>query len=136
MNLGKYKRIVFSLAASQLFLVGLFLLLNEAPQIARAAPGDLFVTPGGGGDCSQGNPCDLQTALTQAVDGDTLYLAQGSYTGTGGPSSRLPRASPFTAGGMAPQPRPLCVTPTPTPPHLMARTRGGQSKSAGTSPLP
>ena len=84
MNLGKYKRIVFNLAASQLFLVGLFLLLNEAPQIARAAPSNLFVTPGGSGDCSQGNPCDLQTALSQAVDGDTLYLAQGSYTGTGG----------------------------------------------------
>ena len=84
MNLGKYKRIVFSLAASQLFLVGLFLLLNEAPQIARAAPSDLFVIPGGGGDCSQGNPCGLQTALSQAVDGDILYLAQGSYTGTGG----------------------------------------------------
>ena len=84
MNLGKYKRIVFNLAASQLFLVGLFLLLNESPQIARAAPSDLFVTPGGSGDCSQGNPCDLQTALSQAVDGDILYLAQGSYTGTGG----------------------------------------------------
>jgi len=84
MNLGKYKHIVFSLAAGGLLLVGLFLLLNETPQIARAAPGDLFVTPGGGGDCSQGNPCDLQTALSQAVDGDTLYLAQGTYTGTGG----------------------------------------------------
>ncbi len=84
MNPGKYKHAVFNLAASGLFLAGLFLLLNEAPQTARAAPGDLFVTPGGGGDCSQGNPCDLQTALTQAVDGDTLYLAQGSYTGAGG----------------------------------------------------
>ena len=82
MNPNTYKRLVFSLATGGLLLAGLFLLLNETPQIARAAPGDLFVTPGGGGDCSQGNPCDLQTALGLAVDGDTLYLAQGTYTGT------------------------------------------------------
>ena len=84
MNLSKYKHIVSSLVAGGLLLVGLFLLLNGAPQIARADPGDLFVTLSGGGDCSQGNPCDLQTALGTASDGDTIYIAGGVYTGSGG----------------------------------------------------
>ncbi|RMF29521.1 MAG: hypothetical protein D6759_13685, partial [Chloroflexi bacterium] len=57
------------------------LLAISAP--ARAAGNTLFVTPGGTGDCSQAAPCDLQTALSQATDGDTIYLAQGTYTGTG-----------------------------------------------------
>jgi hypothetical protein len=83
MNINRYKHIVFSMATGGLLLVGLFVLLNGAPQIARANPGDLFVTPGGSGDCSQGNPCDLQTALSAASDGDTVYMAQGTYTGTG-----------------------------------------------------
>ena len=84
MNLSKYKHFVLSLATGGLLLGGLFSLLNGTPQIAHADPGDRFVTISGVGDCSQGNPCDLQTALSQAVNGDTLYLAQGTYTGTGG----------------------------------------------------
>jgi hypothetical protein len=84
MNLGKHKHIVFSLAASGMLLAGLLLLLNETSQKARAASVDLFVTPGGGGDCSQGSPCDLQTALGSASNGDTIYLAGGTYTGSGG----------------------------------------------------
>ena len=84
MNLNKYKHVVSSLVAGGLLLVGLFLLLNGAPQIARADRGDLFVSPTGSGDCSQGNPCDLQTALGTASDGDTIYIAGGVYTGSGG----------------------------------------------------
>jgi parallel beta-helix repeat protein len=51
---------------------------------ARADPSDLFVTAGGSGDCTQANPCDLQTALGLAVDGDTVYAGAGTYTGRGG----------------------------------------------------
>ncbi|HID90088.1 MAG TPA: hypothetical protein EYP52_10350, partial [Anaerolineae bacterium] len=58
------------------------LLLGLAP--ARADPGLFFVKPDGTGtDCSQTNPCSLQEALSQAADGDTIYLAQGTYAGTG-----------------------------------------------------
>ncbi len=69
-------------------LLGAFLLLALLLVPARgrrvnAAPRLLFVTPAGGGDCSQADPCDLQTALAQATDGDTLYLAEGTYTGSG-----------------------------------------------------
>ena len=84
MNLSKYKHIVFSLAVGGLLLVGLFLLLNRAPQIARADPGDLFVsTAGSGSACTQAAPCALQTALDNAADGNTIYIAGGNYTGTG-----------------------------------------------------
>lgn len=51
--------------------------------IALAGPGELFVTPSGSGlDCTQSDPCDLQTAISQALDGDVIYLAAGTYQGT------------------------------------------------------
>ncbi len=53
------------------------------PKPARADPGNLFVTPGGGGDCSQASPCGLPAALSAAGDGDAIYLAAGTYTGAG-----------------------------------------------------
>jgi hypothetical protein len=84
MNLSKYKHIVCSLAAAGLLLVGLFLLLDGAPQIARADPGDLFVSPTGSGTaCTQAAPCSLHTALACATGGDTIYAATGTYNGTG-----------------------------------------------------
>lgn len=84
MNTGRYKHVVCSMVIGSLLLVGLFLLLTGAPQVARADPDDWFVTAGGSGDCSQGDPCDLQTGLATAGDGDAIYVAQGTYTGTGG----------------------------------------------------
>ncbi|MCD6290098.1 MAG: DUF1565 domain-containing protein [Anaerolineae bacterium] len=82
-KLNEHKRVVLSLIVGGLLLVGLFLLLTGASQTARAASGNLFATPGGGGDCSQAVPCTLRVALSRATDGDTIYLAQGTYTGTG-----------------------------------------------------
>ena len=65
--------------------LGLTLALLAGLQTAQAAPAtpDRFVTPTGGGDCSQASPCALQTALGLAVNGDTIYVAGGVYTGTG-----------------------------------------------------
>jgi len=84
MNLRKFKFIGFSLGASSLLVVGLFLLLNDTPQIARAASDNFFVTTGGTGtDCTQAAPCILATALSQSVHGDTIYVAEGIYTGAG-----------------------------------------------------
>lgn len=84
MNLNKYKHIVFSVATGSLLLAGLFLLLNGTSQIARADPGDLFVSSSASGNaCTQASPCALSTALSQATDGDTIYVAGGTYTGAG-----------------------------------------------------
>ncbi len=84
MNLKECRYLVLGLASGGLLLVGLLCLLIANPQIARADPGDLFVSPTGSGTaCSQAVPCTLQTALSQATDGDTIYLAQGTYTGSG-----------------------------------------------------
>jgi hypothetical protein len=84
MNLSKYTRIFFCLAASALLLTGLILLLNGAARVVHAAPGNFFVTTNGSGTgCTQANPCDLATALNQSSDGDTIYVAQGSYTSAG-----------------------------------------------------
>jgi hypothetical protein len=83
-HLLKKQHIVFSVATGSLLLVGLFLLLNGTSQVARADPGDLFVTHGGSGDCSQATPCDLQTALGSVSDGNTIYVAADTCTGAGG----------------------------------------------------
>lgn len=78
------RHVVWSFAVSGGLLVGLFLLVNIGAQIAHAASSDLFVSPTGSGTaCYQAQPCALQTALTQATDGDTVYLAGGTYTGVG-----------------------------------------------------
>ncbi|GBD08548.1 hypothetical protein HRbin22_00788 [Candidatus Thermoflexus japonica] len=52
---------------------------------AAADPGStLFAKPDGTGTaCTQASPCALQTALSRAGDGDTIYAAAGTYTGTG-----------------------------------------------------
>jgi parallel beta-helix repeat protein len=45
---------------------------------------DLFVSSGGTDTpCAQSHPCSLQAALTQANDYDVIFIAQGTYTGTG-----------------------------------------------------
>ena len=84
MNLAKHTHCIFNMLSERLLLVGLFLLLNGVLQTAYAAPVDLFVSiTGSGVACSQATPCALQTALTNSLDGDTVYIAEGSYTGTG-----------------------------------------------------
>ncbi len=80
----RFRRLCAALGVGLLALAGLLLLLGLHPRPALADPGDLFVEPGGSGDCSQANPCSLQTALGSATGGDTIYVAQGTYTGSGG----------------------------------------------------
>ncbi len=65
--------------------LGLALALLVGLQLAQAKPAatNLFVKPTGVGSCSQASPCALQTALNQASNGDTIYVAEGVYTGTG-----------------------------------------------------
>ena len=77
-------RLALSLGVTALLVVGLFMLCGMTARTAGADAGTLFVTPlGSGAACTQAQPCALQTALTQATDGDTLYLAGGTYTGAG-----------------------------------------------------
>ncbi len=84
MKIGKYRRVAFSMATGSLLLIGFLLLLGAEPRPARASPGVLFIAPSGSGTaCTQASPCALSAALSKAQDGDTLYLAQGTYTGTG-----------------------------------------------------
>jgi hypothetical protein len=58
--------------------------LLPVSQSVRADPGALFVTQGGSGTaCSQSQPCAVQTALARADYGDAIYMAAGTYTGSG-----------------------------------------------------
>ncbi|MDX9954218.1 MAG: right-handed parallel beta-helix repeat-containing protein [Anaerolineae bacterium] len=84
MNVKPYPRLALSVVFGVSLLLSLLLALPQAPRALRAAPAALFVTPGGAGNCTQADPCALQTALSLANRGDTLTLAQGTYTGNGG----------------------------------------------------
>lgn len=66
--------------------LGLPLALLAGLHTAQATPTttERFVTPTGSGSaCTQSTPCALQTALDLATDGDTIYVAEGTYAGTG-----------------------------------------------------
>jgi len=83
-SISKNMRVIYSLVVGGLLLIGLLLALDGTPHIARADPGALFVTPTGTGTaCTTAQPCTLQEAVAQAADGDTVFVAQGTYTGSG-----------------------------------------------------
>jgi len=63
--------------------LALLMVLNSSPLTIYAASTDCFVKVGGAGTCVQNDPCALGTALVQVQDGDTIYVAGGTYTGTG-----------------------------------------------------
>ncbi len=81
--MNTYRRVIFSLTLGLGLLLAWCWQSGGVPNPIRAASGALFVTPDGTGNCSQDDACDLPAALAQAVAGDTIYLAQGTYTGTG-----------------------------------------------------
>ena len=60
---------------------------------AQASPNpvsDFFVsTSGSGSACTQASPCDLATALSLAGGGSFIYVAAGTYTGSGAEVIRL-----------------------------------------------
>jgi hypothetical protein len=63
---------------------GLVSILGTWIAVLPAVAAERFVVPSGAGtDCSQGSLCSLQTALDQSAGGDSVYVAAGTYTGTG-----------------------------------------------------
>src|SRR5512136_2666609 len=66
---------------SRMVMVGFFVTMMFVSQTGAS---ELFVAKTGRGpNCTQAKPCSLPKALTQATDGDTVYVAGGRYTGTG-----------------------------------------------------
>ena len=63
----------------------LFLALSASlPRPTPAEAANFFVkTTGAGTACTRSEPCDLETAILGAGDADTVYVAAGTYTGTG-----------------------------------------------------
>ena len=73
------KRILY-----QLMLCSLIFMCFSTVEVSAAGE-SLFVRGAGGGDCSQASPCQIQEALDAAADGDLVYLAGGTYTGSSNP---------------------------------------------------
>lgn len=85
MSLKKRLWVIAGPVTGGLLVIGLLMLANGASQVAHADPDTLFAQVGGGGIlCTQAQPCDLQTALAQVTNGDSIYVAGGTYTGSGG----------------------------------------------------
>ncbi len=67
-----------------LSLLSLILLFCLLPRSISAANTNYFVkATGSGTTCSQAAPCSLVTAIGKAQISDTVYVASGTYTGTG-----------------------------------------------------
>jgi hypothetical protein len=82
MSIRVWRRVLVSVVLPGILLAVLLGALQGAR--VRAAALDLFAEPGGTGTCySPVSPCDLQEAIKEAWDGDTIYVAEGVYTGTG-----------------------------------------------------
>ncbi len=78
----------------------LFVLFGPSIRPAEAIATRLFVkTTGSGTMCSQLAPCSLSTAVSKSLDGDNIYLAAGTYTGTGGAVISLTDKAPHIIGG-------------------------------------
>ena len=75
--------------------------LTSGPQPARAA-GPWYVAPSGddNNDClSPGTPCStINGTIARASSGDTLYVAAGTYTGTGGEAVLIDRDIALSGG--------------------------------------
>ena len=67
---------------------------------AQAGAANLFVDVSGSGTaCTQASPCQLSTALAQMGSGDTVYVAGGTYTGSGAQVVLLDRSLTYTLQG-------------------------------------
>ncbi len=81
-------------AGMALLLIGLSLasaVTLTAPHTVRADPGVLYAAPTaqGSGNCSSwANACTLQTALTQAISGDEIWVKAGVHYPTDNPADR------------------------------------------------
>ncbi len=65
---------------------------------ASAQSTDRFVTPPGGGDCSQAAPCALAVALATPVLTSTIYLAAGVYTSGADPVALISDTTRIVGG--------------------------------------
>ena len=80
----RHRHMLLSFVCGLELTLVLLMALSLSSKVVYAASKDWFAETGGAGtSCTQADPCDLQTALSQANDGDTIYIAQGNYTSSG-----------------------------------------------------
>lgn len=86
--------------AALLFLTLLFWLMGAPQSQAQPDTTPLYVTANGTGTaCTPAAPCALQTAVSQAIPGQSIYVAGGTYTGSGAdPVVRVTTAVTLTGG--------------------------------------
>ncbi len=92
----KYKILFWGIMIC-LALSGIFFVFSTSP--ATAAAGNYFATPSGSGTaCSRAAPCSVQTAVSLAGNGDSIYLAAGTYLGAGSSLLVIPTSVQLLGG--------------------------------------
>lgn len=85
--------------------------------------------------CTQSDPCDLQNAVNQAADGDTIYVAGGTYTSTASEVLLLTKSVTIQGGWNGLSGRVIVVRPTIYPTILDGQdTRRVVNISGNVSP--
>ncbi len=86
MNARGRTRLLLSVIAGAGLAAGMTILhLSSCPTaVAGPAASTWFASSSGGGaPCTQASPCSLDTAIGSAAAGDTIYVEEGTYTGSG-----------------------------------------------------
>ncbi len=85
--------------AALLFLALLFWLMGAPLSQAQPDATTRYVTADGTGTaCTAASPCNLQTAVSLAQAGDSIYVAGGTYTGSGSQVITLTTSITLTGG--------------------------------------
>lgn len=91
--------LLLSLTSGGMLVVALLAFFTTTAQAYPNPIFPFFVSQAGSGDCSQADPCSLSTGLAQAnFDGTIIYVAGGSYTGSGGAVVTLTHSIQFIGG--------------------------------------
>src|SRR5258708_22029226 len=126
---------VAGIGLSLLLAGGALTLVFQLVQAAPAAAALFVATNGGGSACAQNNPCQLQEALSLAVDGDVIYVKQGTYTGSGAAVITVSQSITLFGGWMGNSSGPIVRNPATYPTLIDAqRHRRGMFVSAGITP--
>lgn len=135
MNPRRYAFVVLSLTTGVLLVAALLPWLDSAASASRSASNALFVAPAGSGNCSQSLPCDLEEALTIAMDGSTVFVAGGTYTGSQGAVVTMTQSITLYGGWDGRATTPVVRDPDVYPTRLDGEgTKRVMSISGGISP--
>src|SRR5262245_32556894 len=124
-----------ALGLAGLLSAGALMLVFQLVQAAPAAPARFVAANGAGSTCTQATPCQLQQALSLAVNGDLIYVKQGTYTGSGAAVITVSHSITLFGGWSGNASGPIVRNPATYPTLIDGQNhRRGMFVSAGITP--